>query len=76
MTGLKYRRTLDELEKVNSCKNLVYKPEEKKPLGRIGRSWEDDGCSRKVGVTVWLIYLAQNRVQRRVLINLIYAHGQ
>jgi len=31
----------DELEKINSCKTLVYKPEEKKPLGRNGRSWED-----------------------------------
>jgi len=30
----------DELEKINSCKTLVYKPEEKKPLGRNGRSWE------------------------------------
>jgi len=31
----------EELEKINSCKTLVYKPEEKKPLGRNGRSWED-----------------------------------
>jgi len=30
----------DELEKTNSRKTLVYKPEEKKPLGRNGRSWE------------------------------------
>jgi hypothetical protein len=31
----------DELEKINSCKTLVYKPEDKKPFGRNGRCWED-----------------------------------
>jgi hypothetical protein len=31
----------DELEKIHSRKTLVYKPEEKKPLGRNGRSWDD-----------------------------------
>jgi hypothetical protein len=33
--GLKYRRTVDELEKVNSCKTLVYKPKRRNHLEEL-----------------------------------------
>ena len=29
-------------ENKNACRDLVRKPEEKRPLGRLKRRWEDD----------------------------------
>jgi hypothetical protein len=53
---------------------LVGKHEDKRPVGRPRRRWEDN-IRMDVGETGWkdvnLMHLAQDRDQRRVLINTI-----
>jgi hypothetical protein len=59
-------------EKRNAYKTLVGKAEEKRPLGRPRRMWEDN---IKIGEIGWdgvdWIDLAQNRDQWRALVNTV-----
>jgi hypothetical protein len=59
-------------EKINACRILIGKSEEKRPLGRTRRSWEDNirVDPKEVGwKSVDWIHLAMNRDQWWVLVN-------
>jgi hypothetical protein len=61
----------------NTYRILVGKPEEKRPLGRLRRKWEDNIRMdlREIGWGgVDWIDLAQNRDQWRALVNTVMNH--
>jgi hypothetical protein len=61
-------------EKRNACRNLVGKPEEKRPLGRPRRRWVDNirmDLREIVRGSMDSIDLAQDRAQWRALVNTV-----